>query len=38
MKPNQLEERLIQFAVDVIIVCKIIDKSFAMEHVAKLKY
>ena len=35
MKPNQLEERLIQFAVDVIIMCKVMDKSFAMEHMAK---
>ena len=35
MKPNQLEERLIQFAVDVILLCKKIDKSFASEHLAK---
>jgi four helix bundle protein len=35
MKPNQLEERLIQFAVDVILMCKKIDKSFASEHLAK---
>jgi len=35
MKPNQLEERLIQFAVDVILVCKTIDNSFASEHLAK---
>lgn len=35
MKPNQLEDRLIQFAIDVIILCKSIDKSFASEHLAK---
>ncbi len=35
MKPNQLEERLIQFAIDIILVCKKIDKSFASEHLAK---
>jgi len=35
MKPNQLEERLIQFAIDVILVCKTIDNSFASEHLAK---
>ena len=35
MKPNQLEERLIQFAIDVILLCKKNDKSFASEHLAK---
>ena len=35
MKPINLEDRLIQFAVDVIIMCKKIDKSFASEHIAK---
>ena len=35
MKPNELEERLIQFAIDIIILCKSIDKSFASEHLAK---
>lgn len=35
MKPNQLEERLIQFAVDVILLCKSMDKSFAAEHLTK---
>jgi len=35
MKPNQLEERLTQFAIDVILVCKTIDNSFASEHLAK---
>lgn len=35
MKPNQLEERLIQFAIDVILICKKIDNSFASEHLAK---
>ena len=35
MRPIQLEDRLIQFAVDVILLCKKIDKSFASEHLAK---
>lgn len=35
MKPNQLEERLIQFAIDVILICKKIDNSFASEHLTK---
>jgi|TARA_R100000963_G_C4563708_1_gene51485 four helix bundle protein len=35
MKPNQLEERLIQFAIDAILVCKTVDNSFASEHLAK---
>lgn len=35
MNPNQLEERLIQFAVDVILACKKIDNSFASEHLSK---
>ncbi|NOY47773.1 MAG: four helix bundle protein [Chlorobi bacterium] len=35
MKPNQLEERLIQFAIDVILLCKKVDKSFASEHLVK---
>ena len=35
MKPNQLEERLIQFAIDVILNCKNIDSSFAAGHLAK---
>lgn len=35
MKPNQLEERLIQFAIDVILICKKIDNSFALEHLTK---
>lgn len=35
MKPNQLEDRLIQFAVDVIIASKKIDDSFAAQHLAK---
>lgn len=35
MKANQLEERLIQFAIDIILLCKTIDKSFASEHLAK---
>ncbi|WP_299762972.1 four helix bundle protein [uncultured Dokdonia sp.] len=35
MKPNQLEERLIKFAVDIILLCKTMDKSFASEHLTK---
>lgn len=35
MKPNQLEERLIKFAVDIILLCKSMDKSFAAEHLTK---
>ncbi len=35
MRPVQLEDRLIQFAIDIILVCKKIDKSFASEHLAK---
>jgi len=35
MNPNQLEERLIQFSVDVILLCKSTDKSFAAEHLSK---
>jgi len=35
MKPNQLEERLIQFSIDVILLCKKMDKSFASEYLAK---
>lgn len=35
MRPNQLEERLIQFAINVILICKKVDNSFASEHLAK---
>ncbi len=35
MKPNQLEERLIQLSIEIILLCKTIDKSFASEHLAK---
>lgn len=35
MKPNQLEERLIRFAIDAILVCKTVDNSFGSEHLAK---
>ena len=35
MKPNQLENRLIQFAVDIIILSKSIDQSFASQHLTK---
>jgi hypothetical protein len=32
MNPSQLEERLIQFAVDVILMSKENVKSFASQH------
>ena len=35
MKPNQLEERLIQFSIDIILLCKKGNKSFASEHLTK---
>lgn len=35
MKPYQLEERLITFAVDIILLCKGMDTSFASDHLAK---
>ena len=35
MKPNQLEERLIKFAIDIIFLCKSMDTSFAAEHMTK---
>ena len=35
MKPNQLEDRLIQFAVGVIISSKKIENSFAAQHLTK---
>lgn len=35
MKPNELDDRLIQFAVDAIEISKALDKSFAAEHLAK---
>lgn len=35
MKASELEERLIQFSIDIILLCKKIDKSFAAEHLAK---
>lgn len=35
MKANQLEDRLIQFAIDVIVMCKKIESGFAAEHPAK---
>jgi len=37
MRPNQLENRLIQFSIDVISLCKQIDKSFAFNFVASIK-
>ncbi|WP_339663108.1 four helix bundle protein [Croceibacter atlanticus] len=35
MKANNLEDRLIQFAIDIILITKRIDNSFAAEHLAK---
>ena len=35
MKPINLEERLIQFSVDIILMCNKVEKSFASEHLAK---
>ena len=35
MKPNELENRLIKFSVDVINLYKNSDKSFASEHLFK---
>lgn len=35
MNSNQLEERLINYAIDVILVTKSVDDSFAAEHLAK---
>jgi len=35
MLPNQLEDRLIKFAVDVILMGKHFDGSFASEHLTK---
>ncbi|WP_341200203.1 four helix bundle protein [Croceibacter atlanticus] len=35
MKPNNLEDRLIQFAIDIILITKRIDNSFAAQHLAK---
>jgi four helix bundle protein len=35
MRPINLEDRLIQFAIDVILITKKIDNSFAAQHLAK---
>jgi four helix bundle protein len=35
MNAQVLENRLIQFAVDVIIACKFLDQSFAAQHLSK---
>jgi len=35
MKANDLEERLIQFSVNVILLNKSLDNSFASEHLIK---
>jgi len=35
MKSTDLEKRLTQFAVDVILLCKKIDNSFASQHLSK---
>ncbi|MEN9324104.1 MAG: hypothetical protein RIT03_1910 [Bacteroidota bacterium] len=34
MNPQQLEDRLIQFSVNVILLCKGIDNSYAAQHLA----
>ncbi|MEO0037100.1 MAG: hypothetical protein RIQ59_311 [Bacteroidota bacterium] len=35
MKPINLEDRLIQFSVDIILMCNKIENSFTSEHLAK---
>jgi four helix bundle protein len=35
LKPNILEDRLIQFSVDVILISKKMDACFASEHLVK---
>ena len=35
MKPNQLEDRLVRFAAEVILAYNQIDSSFAVEHLGK---
>jgi four helix bundle protein len=35
MNAQVLENRLIQFAVDVIVACKFLDQSFAAQHLSK---
>jgi four helix bundle protein len=35
MNPNELEDRLINFAIEVINVCKFIDQSFASQHLSQ---
>ncbi|MDP5101361.1 MAG: four helix bundle protein [Nonlabens sp.] len=35
MNPNQLENRLVEFAIAVILACKFIDQSFASHHLSK---
>lgn len=35
MKPNELEEKLIKFAIDIIVLCKTTNKSFTAEHLTK---
>jgi len=35
MNPNQLENRLIDFAIAVIHACKFIDQSFASAHLSQ---
>ncbi|WP_405369632.1 four helix bundle protein [Nonlabens sp. Asnod2-A12] len=35
MSPNQLEDRLIKFAIAVITACKHLDQSFASQHLSK---
>lgn len=35
MKPVELENRLIQFAIDTILFCKTVEKYFAGDHLTK---
>ncbi len=35
MKATQLENRLIQFAIAVVVMCEKIESGFAAEHLAK---
>lgn len=35
MKSGDLESRLVQFSIDIILLCKKLDTSFAAEHLAK---
>jgi len=35
MNPNQLEDRLINFSIEVIKTCQFVDQSFASQHLSK---